>query len=277
MTGVPPRAPAVSGTFYPADATRLRRDVETYLGEPSTPPRRVPAVIAPHAGYIYSGSTAGVVFAAIDIPDSCIVLAPNHTGFAGVARGGSVLLSSAYETPLGAVAVDIDLARRLVEAAGPLLADDPVAHAREHGAEVILPFLQVRNPAVRVVPIVLGWSGWDDTRALAAAIAEAVGTRDDVLIVASSDMNHYESAARTREKDEAALDCVRALDGAALLATTSARQITMCGRIPAACACEYARLHGGERGEVIAYSHSGLVNGDERRVVGYAGVLLGSS
>jgi AmmeMemoRadiSam system protein B len=266
----------VSGTFYPADATTLRRDVETYLGTPAADAPRVPAVIAPHAGYVYSGSTAGAVFATIHVPATCIVLAPNHSGLAGAGRGGSVLLSACYETPLGEVGIDLDLGALLMEAAGTLLADDPVAHRREHGAEVVLPFLQVRNPVARIVPIVLAWSRWEDARSLAAAIHRVVGPRDDVLVVASSDMNHYESAARTRLKDEVALDRVRALDGEGLLTATSEHHITMCGRVPAACACEYARLRGGQRGEVIAYSHSGLVNGDERRVVGYAGVLLGS-
>lgn len=271
------RRPAASGTFYPADSARLRRDVETYLGTPSPARRRVPAVLAPHAGYIYSGSTAGLVFARIDVPATCIVLAPNHTGLWSAPRGGSMLLSVAYATPLGDVATDRDLGERLVEAASPLLADDPVAHRREHAAEVILPFLQVRNPAVRVVPIVLAWSRWEEARALAGAIDAAVGTRADVLVIASSDMNHYESAAVTREKDEAALRHVEALDGAGLLATTTERGISMCGRIPAACACEYARRRGGARGEVIARSHSGLVNGDHDRVVGYAGALLGAA
>jgi AmmeMemoRadiSam system protein B len=232
-------------------------------------------VIAPHAGYVYSGSTAGAVFGSVDVPRTCVVLAPNHTGRVTAPAGGSVLLSTRYATPLGPVALDEALADAIVATAAPLLADDPIAHASEHSLEVILPFLQVRNADVCIVPIVIAWGRWDASRALAAALAAAIGNRDDVLVIASSDMNHFESAGVTRAKDDAALERVAALDGEGLLTITHSKQITMCGRVPAAVACEYARLRGGARGDVIAYSHSGMVNGDDQRVVGYAGVLLG--
>ncbi len=274
---MPRRAPAVSGTFYPANPARLRADVETYLGAARASPRRALAVIAPHAGYVFSGATAGLVFATVRVPATCIVLAPNHTGDVGVQSGGGVLFASEYETPLGAVAVDTDLGGRLLRAAPALLGEDAIAHAQEHSLEVILPFLQMRRPDVKIVPIVIAWSEWEESRVLAEAIAAVVGDRDDVLVVASSDMNHFESAVVTRAKDSLALERVTALDGKGLLALTREREITMCGRIPAAIACEYARLRGGRAGEVIAYSHSGLVNGDEKRVVGYAGVVLGGA
>lgn len=273
-----PRPPAVSGSFYPSLPARLRTDVRAYL-DADVQPRRAAAVMAPHAGYMYSGMTAGVAFAAAEVPATCVVLAPNHTGRASVPEGGSLLVSRRYRTPLGEVAVDDALAAAIVERAAPLVGDDEIAHAREHAVEVIVPFLQVRNPEVRLVPIVLGWDDWDRTSRLATAIAGAIGERDDVLVVASSDMNHYESAAVSERKDTVALERVTALDGAGLLRVTREERITMCGRVPAACACEIARLRhqasGDAHGEVIAYSHSGLVNGDHERVVGYAAVLLG--
>lgn len=274
-----PRPPAVSGSFYPSLPARLRADVRGYL-DAGVQPRRAPAVIAPHAGYMYSGVTAGVAFAAAAIPATCVVLAPNHTGRAIVPEGGSLLVSRQYRTPLGDVPVDDALAAAIVERASPLVGDDAIAHAGEHAVEVIVPFLQVRNPEVRLVPLVLGWTDWDRTRRLAAAIAGAIGARDDVLVVASSDMNHYESAAVSERKDMIALEQVAALDGEGLLRVTREQHITMCGRVPAACACEVVRLRrdkaaGGARGEVIAYSHSGQVTGDHERVVGYAAVLLG--
>jgi AmmeMemoRadiSam system protein B len=272
------RQPAVSGTFYPAQPSRLRADVTGFLNESgSAPPRRAIGVVCPHAGYIYSGATAGSLFAAVDVPDCCIVLAPNHTGRASAPQGGSLLVSQSYRTPLGDLETDRELAGALAAGAPGLLHDDPPAHDREHAVEVILPFLQLRNPRARIVPIVLGWSDWARTKRLADAILAATTARTDVLIVASSDMNHYESADITREKDAAALERVMDLDGEGLLRLTRQRGISMCGRIPAACACEVARGRGAARGEVIAYAHSGLVNGDHERVVGYAAVLLGAT
>lgn len=270
----PTRPPAVSGTFYPSLPARLRVDVTDYLVTASQL-RRVPAIVAPHAGYMYSGATAGVVFGSVEIPETCIVIAPNHTGLVSARRGGSVLTSSEYRTPLGDLKLDAELADALVRSAGGLLEDDPAAHLNEHAVEVMLPFLQVRRPDVAIVPIICAWSDWDRCAELARAIFAAVDRRTDVLVVASSDMNHYEPADITEQKDQRALEQVIELDGRALLHVTEQYEISMCGRIPTATACEYARLRGKRKGEVIAYSHSGLVNQDHRRVVGYAGVLLG--
>lgn len=272
MTAV--RTPAVSGTFYPALPGRLRADLRDYLST-ARAPRRAMGVIAPHAGYMYSGATAGVAFAAVEVPGTCVVLAPNHTGRVAARGGGSLLAAQQYRTPLGEVEVDDTLAQAIVDRAAPLVVEDATAHAREHAIEVILPFLQTRNAAVRIVPLVLAWPDWERTRTLAHAIVAAIGDRDDVLVVASSDMNHYEPAAVGKAKDTLALERVTVLDGEGLLAVTAERQITMCGRVPAACACEVARERGATHGDVVAYSHSGLVNGDHNRVVGYAAVILG--
>ncbi len=274
MTAV--RTPAVSGTFYPSLPGRLRADLRDYLSSPRVP-RRAAGVVAPHAGYMYSGAIAGVAFSAVEVPATCIVLAPNHTGRVAARGGGSLLAAQLYRTPLGEIQVDEPLAQAIVERAAPLVAEDAIAHANEHAVEVILPFLQARNAAVRIVPLVLAWPDWERTRTLAHAIAAAIGERDDVLVVASSDMNHYESAPVAEAKDTLALERVTALDGEGLLAITLERQITMCGRVPAACACEVARARGASHGEVVAYSHSGFVNGDHDRVVGYAAVVLGAT
>ena len=270
----PVRDPAVSGTFYAGEAGQLDRDVQQYLeGAPAA--RTCAAVVAPHAGYIYSGRTAGLVLGACRIPATCVVLAPNHTGRLGSPGGGSALLSKAYRTPLGTLRTDVALGNAIAAAAGGLVADDAAAHAREHAIEVILPFLQTLNSDVSIVPIVIAWSDWQRSSQLAAAIDAAVAARDDVLVIASSDMNHYESAKASEPKDRAALAHLLALDGEGLLDTTRRLDVTMCGRVPAAIACEYARLRGRTGAELIDYRHSGLVNGDVDHVVGYAGVLLG--
>jgi AmmeMemoRadiSam system protein B len=225
---------------------------------------------------MYSGATTGAAFAAVEVPDTCIVLTPNHTGRGRAREGGSLLIDTAYRTPLGNVEPEAELGAELQRRARPLLIEDPLAHADEHGIEVLLPFLQMRNEAVRVVPLVLGWDDWGRTRQLAQAIRDVIADRDDVLLVASSDMNHYEPASASTDKDAAALERIVALDGEGLLEVTRSRHISMCGRVPVACALEVARLAGSARAEVVGYSHSGLINGNHDRVVGYAAALIGT-
>lgn len=276
MIVLPSRTPAVSGTFYPALPGRLRADVRGFLEHGTTAPKRALGVLVPHGGYMYSGATAGAAFAAVDVPATCIILAPNHTGRGRARQGGSLLIDTAYRTPLGNVEPDAELGAEIQKRAHPLLIEDPLAHAEEHGVEVLLPFLQMRNEAVRVVPLVLGWDDWERTRRLAEVIHEVIAIRDDVLLVASSDMNHYEPASASTDKDAAALERIVALDGAGLLEITRSRHISMCGRVPVACALQVARLAGLMGAEVVGYSHSGLINGNHDRVVGYAAALIGT-
>jgi AmmeMemoRadiSam system protein B len=133
----------------------------------------------------------------------------------------------------------------------------------------------MRHRDVRIVPVVVGWRDWGRSRTLAAALADAVGDRD-VLVVASSDLTHYESAADAEAKDAVLIEAIVALDGEALARAVAIESISMCGVAPVAVACEYARLRGAAAGELVSYSHSGIVTGDVERVVGYAGVLLGA-
>ena len=276
MIVLPSRTPAVSGTFYPALPGRLRADVRGFLELGTSPPKRALGILVPHGGYTYSGATAGAAFAAVEVPATCIILAPNHTGRGRARQGGSLLIDTAYRTPLGNVEPDAELGAEIQKRAHPLLIEDPLAHAEEHGVEVLLPFLQMCNEAVRVVPLVVGWDDWDRTRRLAQAIHDVIAGRDDVLLVASSDMNHYEPATASTDKDAAALERIVALDGEGLLEVTRTRHISMCGRVPVACVLELARLAGRKRAEVVGYSHSGLITGNHDRVVGYAAALIGT-
>lgn len=271
---VPTRHPAVSGTFYPSLPGRLRADLREYLARDDAP-RRALGVVAPHPALVYGGPVAGAVFGAVVVPDTVVVLAPNHTGRSTSLEGGSILLSRAYRTPLGDLPPDRELGERLLERAGSLVVEDMVAHSQEHGVEVLLPFLQMRNRDVRIVPLVIGWRDWSRSRALAGALVEAIGDRD-VLVVASSDLSHYETAADAEAKDAILIEAIVALDGEALARAVAIESISMCGVAPVAVACEYARLRGAAGGELVSYGHSGIVTGDVERVVGYAGVLLGA-
>lgn len=268
------RRAAVAGHFYPADPQELRRLVQGYLSEAAAAPAGVRGAVVPHAGLVYSGACAAQVFARIAIPDVVVILAPNHTGRLGAPGGASLFQCGAFETPLGAVAVADEFAARLA-ARCPLVSHDPAAHALEHAIEVELPLLRLRAPQAAIVPLVLAWDDWPRCRELAAALAEvAAAWPDAVLLVASSDMTHYEPADRAAQKDRVALEAVCRLDGEGLLAACRRHGISMCGRAPAATVLEATRRLGAERAEVVDYRHSGWVTGDHSSVVAYAGVII---
>ena len=196
------RAPAVSGRFYPGTRDELERTVRELLDavrEPLPVPAR--AAVAPHAGYLYSGLTAAHVFARLEIPPIVVILAPNHTGVSRAPRGASLWEAGAFRTPLGDVSVDDAFARALLETS-PLVGPDHAAHASEHAVEVELPFLQIRRADVRIVPLVLAWDAWEGCRGLGETLAGLVRRWPDrVLLLASSDLNHYEPAAASERKD----------------------------------------------------------------------------
>jgi AmmeMemoRadiSam system protein B len=273
------RPPAVSGRFYPSDPTELRAVAATLLADArrTVRPSDRPAVgtIAPHAGYIYSGPTAARVFARITIPGLVVILAPNHTGIATARGGVSLWETGAFRTPLGDVPVDDETAHALLEIAHGCVEVDHDAHRAEHAVEVELPFLQLLRADVRIVPLVIAWDAWDPARRLGGVLAQLVtAAAEPVLLLASSDLNHYEPAQISEQKDARALEAVTALDGAELLERCRRERISMCGRGPAAVVLAAAKALGANAAEVVDYRHSGLVSGDNARVVGYAGVVI---
>lgn len=269
------RAPAVSGRFYPGERAELERAVRDLLAATEAPAARpARAAVAPHAGYVYSGMTAAHVFARLALPRLVVVLAPNHTGVSRAQGGVSLWEAGAYRTPLGDALVDDAFAAALLETC-PLAGVDHDAHRAEHAVEVELPFLQVGRPDVAIVPVILAWDDWEAARTLAAALAALVARwPEPVLLLASSDLNHYEPAPVAELKDAQALAAVQALDGEELLARCRRERITMCGRAPTAVVLAAARALGATRGDVVDYRHSGWVTGDEGAVVGYGGVVI---
>lgn len=278
------RPPAAAGSHYPAGAARLRADVQGFLDDAEAVtgrevvPRRALGVVAPHAAFAVSGPTAGVAFASVEVPATCVILAPRHGTPVAAASPAAVLLERPYATPLGPVGVDRALGAAIVSEAGGLVAEDAVPHEGEYSVEVLLPFLQARNPDVQVVPIIVPFDDAASVRRLASAIAAAITERrGDVLVVASSNMTHGEPVTVAADRDALALERIVALDGPGLLATAKREGITMCALGAVACACEIVRAGGGTSGELVAYSHSGFATGDLGRVVGYAAVVLGAS
>lgn len=264
------RQPAVAGRFYPADPAVLREDVNSYL---SPEQERVPAIgcITPHAGYIYSGPVAGAVFSRIEIPERCIVLCPNHTGHG---HPLAMMGEGEWQTPLGSLPIDSDLAEQLLDEF-PALAEDSAAHRSEHAIEVELPFLQVVRPDMRFVPIAIGSGRPILLEQLGNAIASVIQKNEDsILIIASSDMNHYEDDATTRVKDRKAIDKILALDPEGLYTTVINESITMCGFGPAVAMLTAAKKLGAIRAELVQYATSADTSGDREMVVGYAGIVV---
>ncbi len=268
------RRPAVAGRFYPDDPDDLRAEALAYLSQTSDTnqtPLRALGCLAPHAGYMYSGHVAGAVFARVEVPKRCIVMCPNHTGM-GLAL--AIMSEGAWQTPLGQAAIDAELAAEL-KTRFPVLQEDSAAHRAEHAAEVELPFLMLRQPELKFVPIALGTGQFEVLEQLGKALADVITAQEDpVLIVASSDMNHYESDAVTRGKDHRAIERILSLDPRGLFDVVTQQNISMCGFGPAVAMLTAARQLGAKSAELVKYATSGDISGDREMVVGYAGVVV---
>jgi len=268
------RHSAVAGRFYPRDADELRSDVQEYIAQPGSvdaAPVKAIGCIAPHAGYMYSGHVAGAVFARVEVPRLCVVMCPNHTG---MGRALAVMTEGAWETPLGEVPIDTEFAQALQQRF-PALQNDSAAHRAEHAVEVELPFLQLRQPELRFVPVALGTTQFELLEQLGLALGEVIARQSEpVLIVASSDMNHYQSDAVTRAKDHRAIERILTLDARGLYEVVTQQDISMCGFGPAVAMLTAARRLGASSAELVKYATSGDVSGDRRMVVGYAGVVV---
>lgn len=276
------RKPAVAGSFYPADPAELKKLIDgSYLhplGPGSLPPAKeerkgVVACVCPHAGYAYSGPVAAHSYlwlSGLRSPELVVVVAPNHYG---VGSGISTFREGLWETPLGRVPVDSDAAAEIVRLTG-LVDFDPEAHRREHSLEVQLPFLQRIYGTFKLLPISLSFQDMETAREIGAGLSKMLAGRD-VVLIASSDLTHYEPAAVAREKDMALLKTVEDLDIGRFYQVLEERQVTACGFGAVATVMEASRLLGFRRGELHKYANSGDTTGDNDAVVGYPSVTFG--
>ena len=264
------RQPAVANRFYPGSARELQRVVAELSPEQGREKTKAIAAIAPHAGYIYSGRLAAQTIAATVVPETVVILGPNHHG-----RGAAVAVStSPWQMPGAIVPCDTTLAEALLTAS-PVLQEDETAHLFEHSLEVQVPFLQSQQSNLSLVAIAISHIGYATCQQVAAALASTIAARrDPVLILASTDMSHYETREAARIKDHRALDRVLALDPEGLFKTVVEERISMCGFIPVTIALLAAKQLGATTAELIGYTDSGEASGDTRQVVGYAGVLI---
>ena len=266
------RFPAVAGKFYPAHPRELSSLIAKFTDKNSAvEPVHVRACLVPHAGYVYSGMVAGAVFSRIFLPKKILLLGVRH-----YPRGESlaILSEGAWRTPLGDAPIDSALAQRL-RAACPALREDTVAHSQEHSLEVQLPFLQELDAGFSFVPVVLGTIRFDQLVAVGQGIARVLGeSEEEILVVTSSDMNHYEDDATTRRKDHKAIDCMLQLDATGLYQVCRDEEISMCGLGPAVAMLTAMQRLGVKKGELVRYATSGDVMGDRDAVVGYAGMTF---
>lgn len=258
--------------FYEGTSERLRTQIATLLDAEEAPaePQPMRAAVVPHAGLMYSGHVAAALYRAAALPKRFIILCPNHTGaghFAAINREGF------WRTPLGDVAIDTPLADALMNEAAGLVEDDD-AHAREHSLEVQLPFLQHLLGDFSFVPICLGARRFALAQEIGAAIARVMKSQHDVMLLSSSDLNHYEDQATTLRKDQLAIDAVLARDPERLWHVVEEQGVSMCGFIPTTAMLVAVNDLGATDVQLVKHATSGDISGDYARVVGYASIAV---
>jgi AmmeMemoRadiSam system protein B len=279
------RQPAVAGHFYKGSSEALKKQVASFIN-PDAERRRALGILSPHAGLIYSGAVAGAVYSGIELPDTVVLIGPNHTGLGAPV---SIMCKGTWETPLGAVDIDETLAGAILSKS-PRIHEDSLAHLREHSLEVQLPFIQYFKKSFKIVPVQMLDTRLETCVDVGRAVGEAIKERmkgegqgmgkenksetPQVLIVASSDMSHYERAAAAKEKDYKAIRHILALDPEGLYSTVKNYGITMCGYGPAVAMLTACKALGASKAELIKYANSGDVSGDYEQVVGYAGIVV---
>lgn len=269
------RQPAVAGQFYPASATEVEGELDDLI-RPAEGKRDAIAVVVPHAGWMYSGATAGKVYSTVRIPDRVILVGPNHHAI-GIAY--ALHDAGAWHTPIGEAPIDEALTARLLSNCELLLADART-HSIEHSLEVQVPMLLRVNPNVRIVPLLIG-GGWpegggrDNLQAIGEALARTVREAGEpVLLLASTDLNHYEDQKTSNRKDNLALDAVVRLDEEELMDRVIEADISMCGVAPTYIVLVAAKKLGAKRAELLDYRTSAEVTGDYSAVVGYGAVMI---
>jgi len=259
--------------FYPADRIQLKKQLDGFV-KPIAQAKKVLAAISPHAGYIYSGRVAGAVFSQIYVPGAVVILGPNHRG---IGASAALAAAGAWDMPLGSVPINEELANLILKTSPSQhkIMDDPHAHTMEHSIEVQVPFLQAARPEVTIVPIALSQLSFDACEGIGKTLSQALHDYGkEVLLVASTDMTHYESQEEAHAKDQLAIDRILDLDPEGLYRTVAQHGISMCGVIPTTVVLAACKAMGATKAELVQYATSGDVTGDYAQVVGYAGFTV---
>ena len=264
------REPAVSGQFYPSSPEELKSIIRGMIDEKAAK-EDVIGYYAPHAGYVYSGPVVGATISRVNLKDTFVIMGPSHTG---MGAPFSIMTEGKWRTPLGDVEIDTELAKAILANSSYLKVDE-LAHAQEHSIEVQLPFIQYLRPDIKLVPITISHANAATYRSIGRAIAKAIkDSGKEVVIVASGDMNHYESQKITQTKDRQAIESILKMEAGELLERVRDFKISMCGYGTAACLIYAAKELGNAKAELVKYQTSGDITGDYSAVVGYAGILI---
>jgi AmmeMemoRadiSam system protein B len=263
------REPVVAGQFYPGTRAGLEKAL-CALTE-SGKAEAVIGAMAPHAGYVYSGGVAGKVFSRIKKRALFVIIGPNHTG---AGEPFSVFSEGEWGTPLGSVSIDEEFTECLLGKSA-LFKRDRTAHDHEHSIEVHVPFLQYLMGGFKIAPVIIGSSDIAKLKKAGSEIADTVkALKKDAVIIASSDMTHYEPQTTAEKKDKEALSAVLGLDEDGLAEKVAAMDISMCGAAPVIITLAAAKCLGAKSAELVDYKTSGDVSGDYSSVVGYGGVII---
>lgn len=266
------RKPAVAGQFYSSSCQALKNQIEPLIDKNAAKSDIIGCVL-PHAGYMYSGKVAAETVSAINIKDKIILLGPNHTGYG---PAFSIMSEGTWQTPLGEVNIDSALAKQILNGSN-YLEEDTLAHAYEHCLEVELPFLQYFKAHFEIVPIVITSGQNDILKAIGKEIGSAVkesGLKDSIMLLASSDMTHYEPQNQAEKKDKEAIEAILELNEDKLTQRVQRLNISMCGYAPVVVMLNAAKSLGAKSAKLIKYQTSADITGDRSSVVGYAGIII---
>jgi len=267
------REAVVAGRFYPGSAEDLKNAIGR-LVDTSVKKEEALGVVMPHAGYMYSGRVAAVTISAVNLKSTYIILGPNHTG-AGTAF--SLMSTEDWQTPLGKVEVDKKLAATILQHTR-FIKEDKSAHLEEHSIEVEIPFLQyLSKEAFKIVPMVVASGDLKALKGVGRELAEAIkieNSQGQVLIIASSDMTHYESQQSAEQKDHEAIRAILKLDEDLLFEKIRDLDISMCGYAPTIIMLTAVKALGAKTARMVKYQTSGDASGDYSAVVGYAGIII---
>lgn len=274
------REPAVSGIFYPKNPNELKEDIESLFRDsnfgpgylpPSSKNERIYGMVSPHAGYMYSGAVAAHGYYELSSSnfESALIFGPNHYGL-----GSDIALTEkgAWETPLGKVEIDSDVAKKIHQDC-ELVSIDDSAHSRDHCIEVQIPFLQYIKVGLKIVPIILINQGKNTCKKLGGDIYGSIKDRN-VIPIASSDLTHYEANNLAHEKDKLLISAILSLDIEKFYSILISFNVTACGYGAIATVMEISKRMGATKGKLLKYATSGDIAGDNKSVVGYSSILF---
>lgn len=264
------RQPSVAGQFYSDARGSLEKELSGLVDKNASKTDCLGAV-SPHAGYMYSGAVAGKVLSRIKFKESFIILGPNHTG---TGEPFAIMSEGSWQMPGGPVRIDSVLAKCILENSG-FIKEDASAHRHEHSIEVQLPFLQYLKKDIKFVPVIISYADLDTYRKIGAELAASIRKyAKEVVLIASSDMTHYEDHESAMAKDRKAIDAIIKLDEAGLMDEIRKWNISMCGFAPTVIMLSCLKELGAKQAELVDYKTSGEISGDYSSVVGYAGILI---